>query len=296
MSNSKFKNFVRKNDGLRWEATRRMEFIEFRLYWEGKVNRSDLTDFFGISVPQASNDLSKYQEMAPKNIDYDRRGKFYFSTTEFTPIYYAPSSEHYLALLKQVSSGVLAENELFIKNLPNYDLIPVLERPIAPDRLKTVLDSIKNDIELKILYQSMSRQNPLSRWIAPKSLAYDGYRWNIRAYCFTRKRFMDFNVGRIWEIEDKRKTTFSKEDSDWDTKVVLKIGPNPGLSEDQKKTIEMEYGMKNRIKEVEVRLPFLSYFLKRYGLDNEKVERSAQSQHIVILNPEVIPENFTKIG
>ena len=296
MSNSKFKNFVRKNDGLRWEATRRMEFIEFRLYWEGKVNRSDLTDFFGISVPQASNDLSKYQEMAPKNIDYDRRGKFYFSTTEFTPIYYAPSSEHYLALLKQVSSGVLAENELFIKNLPNYDLIPVLERPIAPDRLKTVLDSIKNDIELKILYQSMSRQNPLSRWIAPKSLAYDGYRWNIRAYCFSRKRFMDFNVGRIWEIEDKRKTTFSKDDSDWDTKVVLKIGPNPGLSEDQKKTIEMEYGMKNRIKEVEVRLPFLSYFLKRYGLDNEKVERSAQSQHIVILNPEVIPENFTKIG
>ena len=296
MSNSKFKNFVRKNDGLRWEATRRMEFIEFRLYWEGKVNRSDLTDFFGISVPQASNDLSKYQEMAPKNIDYDRRGKFYFSTTEFTPIYYAPSSEHYLALLKQVASGLLAENELFIKKLPNYDLIPVLERPIAPDRLKTVLDSIKNDIELKILYQSMSRQNPLSRWIAPKSLAYDGYRWNIRAYCFTRKRFMDFNVGRIWEIEDKRKTTFSKEDSDWDTKVVLKIGPNPGLSEDQKKTIEMEYGMKNRIKEVEVRLPFLSYFLKRYGLDNEKVERSSQSQHIVILNPEVIPENFTKIG
>jgi len=296
VSNSKFKNFVRKNDGLRWEATRRMEFIEFRLYWEGKVNRSDLTDFFGISVPQASNDLSKYQEMAPKNIDYDRRGKFYFSTTEFTPIYYAPSSEHYLALLKQVSSGVLAENELFIKNLPNYDLIPVLERPIAPDRLKTVLDSIKNDIELKILYQSMSRQNPLSRWIAPKSLAYDGYRWNIRAYCFTRKRFMDFNVGRIWEIEDKRKTTFSKEDSDWDTKVVLKIGPNPGLSEDQKKTIETEYGMKNRIKEVEVRLPFLSYFLKRYGLGNEEVERSAQSQHIVILNPEVIPENFTKIG
>ena len=45
----------------RWGQERRLEFIDFRLYWEGRINRSDLIDFFGISVPQASLDLAKYQ-------------------------------------------------------------------------------------------------------------------------------------------------------------------------------------------------------------------------------------------
>ena len=39
---------------LRWGIERRLEFIEFRLYWEGRVNRADLTSVFGISTVQAS--------------------------------------------------------------------------------------------------------------------------------------------------------------------------------------------------------------------------------------------------
>ena len=60
---------------LRWGVERRLEFIEFRLYWEGRINRADIVDQFGVSVPQASKDLSRYQELAPDNIAYDRREK-----------------------------------------------------------------------------------------------------------------------------------------------------------------------------------------------------------------------------
>ena len=296
MGDTRLQNLSGKNDGLRWEATRRMEFIEFRLYWEGKVNRSDLTDFFSISIPQASNDLSKYQELAPKNIDYDKSGKFYFATNEFEPIFYVPSSEHYFSLLKQVASGISNKKDVFIKNYPVFDLIPFLERPIQTDRLKIILDAIKNSIELKILYQSMSRPNQLSRWIAPRSLAYDGFRWNIRAYCFTRKNFMDFNIGRIWEIEEKRQSSLSKEDVDWNTDIVLKVGPNPGLTDDQKKTIEMEYGMEKGVKEITVKKYFLRYFLKRYGLDQKGKERQAEAQHIVLINPEDLPKDYKGIS
>ena len=42
---------------LRWGIEQRLEFIEFRLFWEGHVNRSDLMDQFGVSVNQASTDL-----------------------------------------------------------------------------------------------------------------------------------------------------------------------------------------------------------------------------------------------
>ena len=51
---------------LKWGVERRLEFIEFRLFWEGGVNRSDLIDTFGVSVPQASKDLTHYQERAPQ--------------------------------------------------------------------------------------------------------------------------------------------------------------------------------------------------------------------------------------
>ena len=50
---------------LKWGVERRLEFIEFRLFWEGSINRADLVEFFGVSVPQASKDLALYQERAP---------------------------------------------------------------------------------------------------------------------------------------------------------------------------------------------------------------------------------------
>ena len=52
---------VKGAPALRWGVEQRLEFIEFRLFWEGGVNRSDITACFGVSVPQASKDLSQYR-------------------------------------------------------------------------------------------------------------------------------------------------------------------------------------------------------------------------------------------
>ena len=54
---------------LKWGVERRLEFIEFRLFWEGAINRSDIVEVFGVSVPQASKDLTLYQERAAGNTD-----------------------------------------------------------------------------------------------------------------------------------------------------------------------------------------------------------------------------------
>ena len=49
---------------LRWGVEQRLEFIEFRLFWEGHVNRSDVMEQFGL-VNQASSDLSRYIGFRP---------------------------------------------------------------------------------------------------------------------------------------------------------------------------------------------------------------------------------------
>ena len=62
-----------------------LEFIEFPLFWEGGVNRGDITSRFGVSVPQASNDLGRYKELAGDNIHYDAGEKRYLPTANFHP-------------------------------------------------------------------------------------------------------------------------------------------------------------------------------------------------------------------
>ena len=73
--------------GARWGQERRLEFIEFRLLWEGRINRSELVDHFGISVPQASIDLSRYAELAPANLIYDKTAKAYVTGVQFVPVF-----------------------------------------------------------------------------------------------------------------------------------------------------------------------------------------------------------------
>lgn len=55
-----------------------VKFIEFRLFWEGHVNRSDLIDAFGISAQEAPTDLNRYRNIAPANMGYDKSAKANF--------------------------------------------------------------------------------------------------------------------------------------------------------------------------------------------------------------------------
>lgn len=65
----------------------RLRFIDFLLAQYGTINRAALTDYFGISTPQASTDLSAYSKLAPKNMTYDYASKAYVATEKFKRAY-----------------------------------------------------------------------------------------------------------------------------------------------------------------------------------------------------------------
>lgn len=60
----------------RWEAERRLDFIEDRLIDLGRINRQDICDYFGITISQASKDLGRYCEQN-KRVMYDLHLKAY---------------------------------------------------------------------------------------------------------------------------------------------------------------------------------------------------------------------------
>lgn len=59
---------------LRWGTEQRLDFIEFRLYWEEHVNRSDLVGKVRVSVNQAYMDVNRYIGFRPMKAGgaYDR--------------------------------------------------------------------------------------------------------------------------------------------------------------------------------------------------------------------------------
>src|SRR5436190_18096107 len=99
---------------MRWGVEKRLEFIEFRLFWEGGINRADIMERFGVSVPQASKDLSLYEEKAPGNLVYDKRLKRYFASSAFKPAFLKPEADRYLSQLRSVSDHETEPGETWL--------------------------------------------------------------------------------------------------------------------------------------------------------------------------------------
>lgn len=268
----------------RWGRERRLEFIDFRLRWEGRLNRGDLMSFFGISVPQASLDIAKYLELAPANLVYDRSARVYVATPEFVPLFGANSSSKFLNELLAIESGLLEPEASFLGWRPPTALVPSPGRTLSPEILSGLLRAIRDKTSVRVLYQSMSKPEPGNRILTPHAFAHDGYRWHLRAYCHQRQQFLDFVVARILEVVPTPELgPIADEDKSWQQTVEVVIAPHPELSDSSKRAIELDYGMEAGEVRIVCRRALLFYFLKHLGLDSE-TEGKPPKQQIVMRN------------
>ena len=277
------------NAGLRWGVERRLEFIEFRLFWEGHVNRSDLIDAFGVSVNQASTDLNRYIAMAPDNMAYDKSSRTYIRSSGFAARFLEPDASFYLSKLRSVADGIVDRSDTWIGRFPSYVCAPTPVRGVDAKTLRSVVAAIRRSEAIEIKYQSMSRPEPSWRWIAPHAIGFDGYRWHARAFCLSDDSFKDFLFSRILETRNtKASPTRGEEDVAWNEELTLEIGPHPDLSDAQKKVIALDYEMRGGRAEIRVRKALLYYVLKRLGLDTDPSARRPQDQQIVLLNRDAV--------
>jgi predicted DNA-binding transcriptional regulator YafY len=268
----------------RWGQGRRLEFIDFRLYWEGRVNRSDLMDFFGVSVPQASLDLAKYLEIAPDNITYDRTEKAYVATDKFTPVLASKHAESYLNQALAVQLGFLEPNSSFIAPSIPVDAVRDPSRTVDANVLRVTLMAIRHKNALEIEYQSMSRSVPGVRTVSPHAIAYDGYRWHIRAYCHEHGDFRDFLFARILGARvGSAAYVGSAQDNEWNTELEVVLTPHPDLTEGQRRAIELDFGMSRGRLVVKTRTALLFYLLHHLDL-LPAAANAAISQQVILAN------------
>lgn len=275
--------------GLKWGVERRLEFIEFRLFWEGGVNRSDIINTFDVSVPQASKDLTLYQERAPQNAVYDKSAKRYVASEHFQPHFLNPDPNSYLSRLRSVAEGLIDLSESWITQVPDTDVALTPRRDIDTGVLRTVLSAVRDQRSVDIRYQSMSKQRPDPVWrrITPHAFGYDAFRWHVRAYCHLTDKFKDFLLPRILGIGALDEPGVDpQEDVLWQERFGVEIGPHPDLTESQKAVVSKDYGMDGGSAVLTVRYAMLFYVLRRLGLLGDAAKQPARSQHIVVVNRE----------
>ncbi|MCV2893711.1 WYL domain-containing protein [Lentibacter sp. XHP0401] len=272
----------------RWQRERR-EFIEHRIFWHGSIGLADLLDVMEISRAQASKDLNGYIADHPGHLFYDKSARTYVMGEDFEAHYLSIDPAEYLADLAAVAQGAQVPKSDWIIDHPSILTPTIPARGLEPTTVRNVLLACAQRRQLSITYQSMSSPEPTERGIAPHGLAHDGFRWHARAYCFRDGVFKDFVLSRMLTSNLSGASEIDPAlDTDWVDTITLQIAAHPALSDNQRRVVELDYGMIDGIAEVVVRKCLLFYNLKRLGLDTDPDARRPQDQHIVLINaPEV---------
>lgn len=272
-------------DATTWSQDRRFKFIDYRLRWEGRLRRTDLTEFFNISLPQASADLAKYDEAAPENLEYNLSQKCYVRGPEFKARYGRSSPQMYLSELAALSTGILERSATFLGWTPPVGLAPAPVRTFDGDVLAALLGAIREQLSMEVEYQSMDPAAHSTREISPTALAYDGTRWHVRAYCHFESRFRDFVLGRLLSAKAKEKSPWTEnQDQAWNTLVMLHVAPASEMNDTARKAVELEFGMLNGQLRIEVRQALLFHTLRRLRLERSDVGTAASPNRLVLLN------------
>lgn len=278
-----------ESHALRWSVMQRFLFLEQRLYWDGRLNKSDLIERFEISVPQATADIAHYLRQVPDNMGYDNRVKAFLPSPAFKPKYFVPDARHYLSQLLLLSDHALAPEDSWLGVIPAHDAVPRIRRRLDVQILQSIVRAIHGRKALHVTYQSMSGPTPTQRWIAPHALGFDGARWHVRAWCFRRSMFLDMVLARFAAIGEERPAAIDVGmDREWNEFVDVKLAPHPRLSDAQRAAIALDFGMTEERVVVRMRLALFYYFERNLCLDLPEGALDPQRRQVVLVNRDEI--------
>ncbi len=242
----------------------RLAFIELRLRFLGEIRRQDLVARFGIQAAAATRDISQYKEIAPRNLDYDTKGKMYVRSEWFRPVFEF-SPERVLAWL---SHGFGDGEPLRLKALVPCESPGLLSKPDL-EMLSVITRAIHKKIAVAVTYRALS-SGLTTREIVPFALADDGLRWHVRAYDRRSGEFRDFVLTRIADARmmpgRPEEREMSDQDIQWSRIVELELVPHPANVQ-HPDTVEADYGMVAGVLRVRVRAALAGYLLRRWNVD-----------------------------
>ncbi|MCX2782950.1 WYL domain-containing protein [Microbulbifer thermotolerans] len=242
----------------------RLAFVELRVRFIGDIRRQDLVSRFGIQSAAATRDLAVYKELAPGNIDYDTKAKYYVLGEHFKPVFeFQP--ERVLAWLTQgFGDGEPSRLRAWVASeIPSRLTHPDL------DVLAAVTRAIHQERPLAIEYHSIS-SGRTQREIVPFALIDNGLRWHVRAFDRKTQEFRDFVITRIKRPAAPRDASVqaherSDQDIQWTRIVELELVPHP--AQPRPEITKMDYGMDDGSLRMKLRAATAGYILRKWSVD-----------------------------
>ena len=263
----------------------RLEFIEFRLYWTGRLNRTDLIQQFRISPPQASADISQYQSLAPQNLEYDNVRKGYVRARGFSPRLIEHAIDRYMMQLVGIERGWLRATDTWLADLLPIDVTSLEHGSTDAGVLMAVLDAIRDALEIEVDYCSMTGSPATRRHIAPHAMGFAWGRWYVRAWSRDHNDFRDYALARIIGVFGAiERTVDPTGDLEWHHKIDLVLVPNPELDEDRQRAQRLEHNMVDGKLAVECRLSMAFYLMAEHKLDVEPGKLTPLQQPLILAN------------
>lgn len=249
----------------------RLMHIERCLFWKGEVQRADLVDTFEVTTVQAAKDFRLYMEKFPEKMAYNQSRRRYVPQPGFSPALILPDTLDEFA------------------DMPSA-LVPVASWPLplrraSPEVLLVVVEGVRERRKIEVQYQSMTGLAPEWRWLSPHAFASDGERWHVRAFCHTRRKFLDFVLGRILVTRDVDATDIDPAaDTEWNNFVDVRITPNPRLEAKQRQAIGGEYQLPDDL-ELILKLRESMLFYVRAKFEPKTEDPAAHQLYVAALKP-----------
>jgi hypothetical protein len=247
----------------------RLKYIDDRLVWFGFLRLVDYAAKFGISDVQGKIDIKTYRNLSSTPPPERRPGP---AAAGSSPVGTYGRSDGFVPLFK----GPWALDDLWMTRLedarPDESLsVERLVRPahcIDPDGVRSLLAATELRGSCRLGYQSMTSAESSDRTVCPHALVKASGRYHVRAFDFSRKRFIDFSLSRVLSstpLADDPSVP-SKLDDDWNAMIDVEFEPHPRLSSTQRMTTAREFGMHDGKKTIAVRRALLFYLLDEMRL------------------------------
>lgn len=269
---------------IQYAQRERLAFIDYCLEYVGKVSRTTLVAHFDVGVASCSRDFKLYTSLAPHNVTFTHRDKFYYRTEEFNPLFnHEPS-----VVLKSLAEGF---GDGFANPRVQIDWIfdaPALILP-KPELVGMLTRAIASESAIVICYHSLS-SGESERIIVPHAIVNNGQRWHVRAFDLQSQSFRDFVCTRIEHVsssdhfvEDAQK---ARADVQWQQKVSLELVPHPRLK--HRKSIELDFGMQEGKRVIETRSALAGYLLRYWNVDcSDDARLPAEQNQLWLKNTQI---------
>ncbi|WP_061034288.1 WYL domain-containing protein [Vibrio splendidus] len=247
----------------------RLAYIDFKLRFSGFINRSDLTNMFGLKEAASSKLMSLYAEKTEKkNMVYDHKIRANVMLNTFEPL---------LNINSETALGMLAngfnKNKIYETPELPYTRIGQIPNQLQTENVERITRAMAGGYSITCDYMSASSENHSSRELVPLTLLFDGINWIFRAYYRNENKFRNFNFSRALNVKENSNSPKAPheeltEDKEWTTQVPLLLIPHPFLEDKDKETLAADFGLKDSKLIITERLALIWLLKSQWKIDD----------------------------